>query len=160
MWYLRLGILAQIPSWNVTNGTKCQFKSEMWFWFDLCGKSKFWKPKRLYIWRWDAFNLSIKRSTRLYQRPACPTTWSLFWRMSKDEIYKYQIIFRMDKRKTYIMIVTPTATSSKKDLKIYCKMCWDFLCANLKNNTDTFNELLLHLFLKKNFLGFVTLWIC
>ena len=56
----------------------------------------------------------------------------------------------MDKRKTYIMIVTPTATSSKKDLKIY-KMCWDVLCANLKNNTDTFNVLLLHLFKKKLF---------
>lgn len=54
----------------------------------------------------------------------------------------------MDKRKTYIMIVTPTATSSKKDLKI-CKMCWDYLRANLKNNTP--------LILKKNFLGFETL---
>ena len=52
----------------------------------------------------------------------------------------------MDKRKTYIMIVTPTA----KRFKIY-KMCWDFLCANLKNNTDTFNVLLLHLFKKKLF---------
>ena len=58
----------------------------------------------------------------------------------------------MDKRKTYIMIVTPTA----KRFKIY-KMCWDFLCANLKNNTDTFNVLSYSTYSKKNCLGFVTL---